>query len=134
VHKATSAQASLVAIGRIPSHQCASAGKVSHDRFMYVLCPFGLEARTLPAMLTCVPYALQFYGQQTGETVFFGDKSAKKFGTYWVDNDTGAVRHVVSAPCSVLCFFWRCQAANPFLDLCSHCYSITASIACIVSS
>lgn len=29
-----------------------------------------------------------FYGEQKGDTVFFGDKSAKKFGTYWVDGDT----------------------------------------------
>jgi monodehydroascorbate reductase (NADH) len=27
-----------------------------------------------------------FYGEQKGDTVFFGDKSAKKFGTYWVDD------------------------------------------------
>lgn len=33
--------------------------------------------------------AVQFYGQQKGDTVFFGDKSAGKFGTFWVDNDTG---------------------------------------------
>jgi monodehydroascorbate reductase (NADH) len=30
----------------------------------------------------------EFYGEQKGDTIFFGDKSTKKFGTYWVDNDT----------------------------------------------
>ena len=32
---------------------------------------------------------MQFYGEQKGDTIFFGDKSTKKFGTYWVDGDTG---------------------------------------------
>eukprot|EP00208_Stichococcus_sp_RCC1054_P003758 CAMPEP_0206138822 /NCGR_PEP_ID=MMETSP1473-20131121/3713_1 /ASSEMBLY_ACC=CAM_ASM_001109 /TAXON_ID=1461547 /ORGANISM="Stichococcus sp, Strain RCC1054" /LENGTH=434 /DNA_ID=CAMNT_0053532349 /DNA_START=198 /DNA_END=1502 /DNA_ORIENTATION=+ len=27
----------------------------------------------------------EFYGSQKGDTVFFGDKGAKKFGSYWVD-------------------------------------------------
>jgi len=32
---------------------------------------------------------LQFYGEQKGDTVFFGDKSTKKFGTYWVNDGKG---------------------------------------------
>lgn len=31
------------------------------------------------------PCALQFYGRNEGETVVFGDKSAGKFGAFWVD-------------------------------------------------
>lgn len=27
---------------------------------------------------------LQFFGSLDGSTVFFGDKKAKKFGTYWI--------------------------------------------------
>lgn len=44
-----------------------------------------------------VRLCLQFYGSQKGDTVFFGDKGAKKFGSYWVDGGKGAHLHTVAS-------------------------------------
>ena len=50
----------------------------------------GSKLCSLSTALTCdFPHVPQFYGEQKGDTIFFGDKSTKKFGTYWVDNGTG---------------------------------------------
>lgn len=44
---------------------------------------------------------LQFYGEQKGDTVFFGDKSTKKFGTYWVNDSKGEAPAPISAALGV---------------------------------
>ena len=41
--------------------------------------------------------AWQFYGVNQGEPVFFGDASAGKFGSYWVDD--GKVRRLIGSLC-----------------------------------
>ncbi len=41
-----------------------------------------LDHALAAAEQTCT--VMQFYGSLEGSTVFFGDKKAKKFGTYWV--------------------------------------------------
>ncbi len=46
-----------------------------------------------------LPFHLpQFYGSQKGDTVFFGDKGAKHFGTYWVDGGKGVLLDSSLAP------------------------------------
>ncbi len=58
---------------------------------------------------------MQFYGEQKGDTVFFGDKAAKKFGTYWVNDGKGAPANAAAWFCSLTLQEVHCIASLKLL-------------------